>query len=105
MYMPYVILCKEHVLEANKDMTSSLKPFSVAAISGGIAGVTLTISLLTRNIDVHLYERDANFEEVGAGIGLGPNAIKAERLRPRYQEVVRQSSNFVWRSGKRDRVV
>jgi len=24
-----------------------------------------------------IYERDTNFEEVGAGIGLGPNAIKA----------------------------
>jgi salicylate hydroxylase len=58
-------------------MTSSSKHFSVAVIGGGIAGVTLTISLLARNIDVHLYERDADFEEVGAGIGFDSNAIKA----------------------------
>jgi salicylate hydroxylase len=58
-------------------MTSSSKPLSVAIIGGDIAGVTLTISLPARNIDVHLYERDANFKEVCAGIGLGPNAIKA----------------------------
>jgi salicylate hydroxylase len=87
-------------------MTSSSKPFSVAVIGGGIAGVTLTISLLARNIDVHLYERDADFEEVGAGIGLGPNAIKAMSIcDPRYQEGVRQSSNFVWRPGERAGVV
>ena len=61
-------------------MASSSKPLSIAVIGGGIAGVTLTISLLARNIDVHLYERDADFEEVGAGIGLGPNAIKAMSL-------------------------
>jgi salicylate hydroxylase len=71
------IFHKEQLLEANKNMASPSKPFSVAVIGGGIAGVTLTISLLARNIDVHLYERDADFEEVGAGIGLGPNAIKA----------------------------
>jgi salicylate hydroxylase len=61
-------------------MASSSKPLSIAVIGGGIAGVTLTISLLARNIDVHLYERDADFEEVGAGIGLGPNAIQAMSL-------------------------
>jgi salicylate hydroxylase len=57
-------------------MTSS-KPFTVAVIGGGIAGVTLAIALLARNIDVNLYERGADFEEIGAGIGLGTNAIKA----------------------------
>jgi salicylate hydroxylase len=57
-------------------MTSS-KPFTVAVIGGGIAGVTLAIALLARNIDVNLYERGADFKEIGAGIGLGTNTIKA----------------------------
>ena len=52
-------------------------PFSIAIIGGGIAGVTLAISCVARNIKVDIYERGAGFEEIGAGIGLGINAIRA----------------------------
>jgi salicylate hydroxylase len=53
------------------------KPLTVAVIGGGIVGVTLTIALLARNIDVHLYERGVDFEEIGAGIGFDTNALQA----------------------------
>lgn len=39
--------------------------------------MTLAISCLARNIQVDLYERGAGFEEIGAGIGLGINAVRA----------------------------
>ena len=52
-------------------------PFTVAVIGGGIVGVTLTVALLRRGITVHLYERNAGFEEIGAGIGVTSNAVEA----------------------------
>ena len=52
-------------------------PLTVAVIGGGIAGVTLTIALLKRNINVHLYERYSTFEEIGAGIGFRGNSVAA----------------------------
>lgn len=58
-------------------MASSPPAFTIAIIGGGIAGVTLTIALLHRNINVHLYERYSGFEEIGAGIGFRGNAVRA----------------------------
>ena len=60
--------------------TTSTSPFSIAVVGGGIAGVTLTIALLNRGLNVRLYERGANFEEVGAGIGVSINAVRAMAL-------------------------
>ena len=59
------------------DSEMSVKDFNVAVIGGGIVGVTLTIALLHRGINVRLYERAAGFEEIGAGIGVSINAVEA----------------------------
>ena len=53
------------------------RPLSIAVIGGGIAGVTLTIALLKRHMDVQLYERYSTFEEIGAGIGFRGNSVRA----------------------------
>ncbi|KAH8714658.1 hypothetical protein BGZ61DRAFT_531259 [Ilyonectria robusta] len=45
------------------------KPFEVAIIGGGIAGITLAISLLERNVPCVIYEQAHTFGEVGAGLG------------------------------------
>ncbi|KAJ3542736.1 hypothetical protein NM208_g3935 [Fusarium decemcellulare] len=58
-------------------MSHNRKPFEVAIIGGGIAGITLAISLLKRNIPCTIYERAQTFSEVGAGLGVSPNAQDA----------------------------
>ena len=66
-------------------MASSPPPtLDIAIIGGGIAGLTLTVGLLKQNhIRVTLYESAPRFGEIGAGIGFGPNAVRAmEKLDP-----------------------
>jgi salicylate hydroxylase len=53
------------------------RPFSVALIGGGITGITLTIALLKRDVDVTIYEQAREFSEIGAGIAFSPNAKQA----------------------------
>ena len=56
---------------------NNASPFTIAVVGGGIVGVTLTVALLKRGITVRLYERNAGFEEIGAGIGVSSNAVEA----------------------------
>lgn len=50
---------------------------NVAVVGGGIAGLTLALGLLKRGIAVKVYERASCFREIGAGIGMSPNAERA----------------------------
>lgn len=52
------------------------KTLKVGVIGAGIGGVTLAAALAQRGLDVHLFERAAEFGEVGAGIQMTPNAVK-----------------------------
>jgi 2-polyprenyl-6-methoxyphenol hydroxylase-like FAD-dependent oxidoreductase len=56
----------------------SRKPL-VLIIGGGIGGLTAAHALRKRDIDVLVYEQTAALNDIGAGIQLGPNAIKAYR--------------------------
>ncbi|KAI1322565.1 mannitol 1-phosphate dehydrogenase 2 [Xylariaceae sp. FL0255] len=56
------------------------KPFSLAIVGGGITGLVLAISLTQQNISITLYESSSKFGEIGAGVGFGPNAVKAMQL-------------------------
>jgi salicylate hydroxylase len=56
----------------------SRKP-RVAVIGGGIGGLTAARALLRRGLDVHVYESSPELKEIGAGVALGPNAMKALR--------------------------
>ncbi|KAI8960255.1 FAD/NAD(P)-binding domain-containing protein [Daldinia sp. FL1419] len=49
----------------------------VAIIGGGITGVILALGLQKRGVDYTLYERAPAFAEIGAGIGISPNAERA----------------------------
>ena len=55
-------------------------PLDIAVIGGGIAGLTLVIGLLKHHIQVTLYESAHHFGEIGAGVGFGPNSIRATTL-------------------------
>ncbi|KIV81896.1 hypothetical protein PV11_04045 [Exophiala sideris] len=57
---------------------SSLPP--IAVIGGGLAGLTLSIGLSHNNIPHQIYESAGTFAEIGAGIALGPNSVKALQL-------------------------
>jgi 2-polyprenyl-6-methoxyphenol hydroxylase-like FAD-dependent oxidoreductase len=50
-----------------------------AIIGGGIGGLTAAIALRNRGIEAHVYERSPALMEVGAGISIWPNAVKALR--------------------------
>lgn len=50
----------------------------VAIVGGGIGGICTAIGLLKYpHIDVQVYESAPNFSEIGAGVGIGPNAQQA----------------------------
>ena len=51
----------------------------VIIAGGGIGGLTAAIALQRRNIEVEVFERSPELREVGAGISLWPNAMKALR--------------------------
>ncbi|XXG95391.1 hypothetical protein Hte_001653 [Hypoxylon texense] len=59
---------------------SSTKPFDIAIVGGGISGLTLAISLFKQNVPVTVYESASKFGEIGAGVGFGPNAVRAMAL-------------------------
>ena len=56
------------------------KPFTIAILGGGIAGLSLAIGLHKRSIPFHLYESASAFAEVGAGVSFGPNSLRALKL-------------------------
>lgn len=58
----------------------SAKPFSLAIVGGGIGGLCLAVALVNHNVSVHVYEAAPAFSEIGAGVGLGPNALRAMAL-------------------------
>ncbi|GJE99504.1 FAD/NAD(P)-binding domain-containing protein [Phanerochaete sordida] len=67
----------------------------VAIVGGGVCGLTCAVALLNEGVDVHVYEAAAKFGEIGAGIGLGLNAIRILTALGVYddiQERVRQEN-------------
>ncbi|KIW00217.1 uncharacterized protein PV09_08257 [Verruconis gallopava] len=56
------------------------QPISVVIIGAGIGGLALAIGLLKQNVKFTVYEAAPKFDAVGAGIGLGPNALRAMEL-------------------------
>ncbi|EGO19493.1 hypothetical protein SERLADRAFT_453461 [Serpula lacrymans var. lacrymans S7.9] len=51
--------------------------FQVAIVGGGMIGLVCAAVLTQAGIQVDLFESASKFGEVGAGIGLGPNAVRA----------------------------
>ena len=51
----------------------------VALVGGGIGGLTTAVALNRKGFETHVFERAAELSEVGAGIGISPNAVKVLR--------------------------
>lgn len=70
----------------------STQDFNVAIVGAGIGGLALAIGLTHLDIPFTLYESAPAFSAVGAGVGLGPNALQAmdmidRRFRQRYMDI------------------
>jgi len=54
-------------------------PFRVAVIGGGIGGLCAALSIhhhCGSAVDINIYEQATQYKEIGAGVGIGPNAAK-----------------------------
>jgi 2-polyprenyl-6-methoxyphenol hydroxylase-like FAD-dependent oxidoreductase len=51
----------------------------VVVIGGGIGGLTAAQALVQKGCEVHVYEASPELKEIGAGVALGPNAMKVLR--------------------------
>src|SRR5512145_1187991 len=60
-----------------------------AIIGGGIAGLTTAIALKRIGIDATIIEASPEFDPVGAGIILAPNALKAYQHLGVHDELVK----------------
>lgn len=50
---------------------------TIGIIGGGIAGLAAAIALAKTGVRADVYEQSAEFDEVGAGLQIGPNAVSA----------------------------
>jgi salicylate hydroxylase len=82
------------------------RPARIAVIGGGIGGLTAARALLRRGFEVGVYEATPELKEIGAGVALGPNAMKALRaleLEDQVRSVAWESEYQLlrnWRSGR-----
>jgi salicylate hydroxylase len=89
-------LTKEHAMQRST---------RIAIIGGGIGGLTAAHALLRRGFEVSVYEAAPELKEIGAGVALGPNAMKALRslgLEQAVRDVAWESENQLlrnWRTG------
>ncbi|KAI1380100.1 FAD/NAD(P)-binding domain-containing protein [Hypoxylon crocopeplum] len=63
-----VPLTTEGKANDDSDLTQDEAGLSVAIIGGGIVGIILALGLVDRGVDVAVYERASDFNEIGAGI-------------------------------------
>ena len=80
----------------------------VAIIGGGIGGLTAARALRRRGIEVAIYEAAPELREIGAGVALGPNAMKVLRSLDLEDDVRAVAGRWEWavtRHGKTGRVI
>ncbi|ETI20207.1 hypothetical protein G647_08241 [Cladophialophora carrionii CBS 160.54] len=56
------------------------KPFSIAIVGGGLAGLSLARGLLRRGVSCQVFEGAPAFADIGAGLSFAVNSIEALRL-------------------------
>ncbi|KZV73546.1 hypothetical protein PENSPDRAFT_682834 [Peniophora sp. CONT] len=54
----------------------SQKDFTVAIVSGGIVGLICAIGLARAGVQVDIFESASKYGDIGAGVGIGPNAVR-----------------------------
>jgi salicylate hydroxylase len=82
----------------------SRKP-KVTIVGAGIGGLTAAVAMNRRGVEVQIFEQSPQIGEIGAGVSLSPNAIKAYRalgIGPQLDEIGFESDHQVvrlWNSG------
>ena len=71
-------------------------------VGGGIAGLTAAVALKRRGIEFEVHEAAAELKPMGAGIGLGPNAMHVFGVLG-IEEAVRERSVQIHRVMLRDK--
>src|SRR4051812_33372686 len=56
-----------------------VKKKRVALVGGGLGGMTAALALSRRGLEAHVFEQAGELREIGAGVGIGPNAVKVLR--------------------------
>jgi 2-polyprenyl-6-methoxyphenol hydroxylase-like FAD-dependent oxidoreductase len=78
----------------------------IAVIGGGIGGLTAAQAMRKHGLDITVYEAAPELKEIGAGVSLSPNAMKALRsleLETVVRDVAWQSTHQLlrnWRTGR-----
>ncbi|KAI0715000.1 FAD/NAD-P-binding domain-containing protein [Earliella scabrosa] len=57
-------------------MSQTSKNFEVAIVGGGVCGLACAVALQTAGVPAEVFEAAVSFSEVGASIGIGPNAVR-----------------------------
>src|SRR5580693_8767200 len=70
---------------------STHRPLKIVIIGAGIGGLAAAIALRQRGIEVEIFERSAKLEEAGAGLQIGPNAVKVLRALGLEDELMRNA--------------
>lgn len=89
-------------------MTQTASPIRISIVGAGLGGLTAAIALRQRGCDVTVYEQSDEIGEIGAGIQLGPNAIKVFRalgLEHQVAEIGYEPEKHVMRSWKNGRTL
>ena len=68
----------------------------VAIIGGGIGGLTAARALCRRDVEVAIYESAPELREIGAGVALGPNAMKVLRSLELEDDVRAIAGRWEW---------
>lgn len=56
---------------------TTLEPFSIAIVGGGLAGLSLARGLLRRGVSCQVFEAATAFAEIGAGLSFAKNSLDA----------------------------
>jgi salicylate hydroxylase len=80
----------------------------VAIIGGGIGGLVAARAMCRRGLEVAVYEAAPELREIGAGVALGPNAMKVLRSLGLEEDVRAVAGRWEWAAtcnGKTGRVI
>ena len=64
------------------------RKLKVAIVGGGIGGIAAALALQRAGIEAEVYEQASRLGEIGAGLNLSPNALKAFRMLGFEQEAI-----------------
>ena len=87
-------------------MSTRNRKLKIAVVGAGIGGLTAAAALTQKGFEVQVYERSDKLGEVGAGLQMGPNAVKVIRalgLEDAYMKTASEPENRIsltWDTGQ-----